>query len=226
MRFEHVSIPAVDPEGLSDWYARTLGVEATSNGDSDGVDGDAASVECGATTLEFQPATESALQHLALRTPADIDALTAWLAKRATIHSIEGAQSRRFEFLDAEAVYVADGAGNVLECLCYDGDAAEPLAGGVPIAGVTEVGLPAPDVLALVEWLESAVGLSAWGSPSESFAWVGDRQARFVVLPAGSEWYPTEQVADSESISATVVDSDATPGTYEHPKLPYKLVIS
>ena len=77
------------------------------------------------------------------------------------IHPIESAQSGRFEFLDADAVYVADGAGNVLECLCDDGDAAEPLAGGVPIAGVTEVGLPAPDVLAFVEWLESAVGLSA-----------------------------------------------------------------
>jgi len=139
------------------------------------------------------------------------------------IHPIESAQSGRFRFLDLDAVYVADGAGNVLECLCYDGDAAESLAGGVPIAGVTEVGLPAPEVLALVEWLESAVGLSAWGSPSESFAWVGDRQARFVVLPAGSEWYPTKQVADSEPISATVVDSDATQGTYEHPELSYEV---
>lgn len=223
MRFEHVSIPAADPEGLSDWYARTLGVETTSNGDSDGVDSDAARVDLGATTLGFQPAVEPAPQHLALRTPADIDALAASLTERATIHAIEGAQSRRFDFLDADAVYIADGAGNVLECLCYDGDAAEPLAGGVPIAGVTEVGLPAPDVLALVEWLESAVGLSAWGSPSESFAWVGDRQARFVVLPAGSEWYPTEQVAASEPISVSVVDSDATPGTYEHPELPYEI---
>lgn len=45
------------------------------------------------------------------------------------------------------------------------------------------------------------------------------------MLPAGSEWYPTEQVAGSESISATVVDSDATPGTYEHPELPYEVTI-
>ncbi|RJX49705.1 hypothetical protein [Halonotius pteroides] len=58
-----------------------------------------------------------------------------------------------------------------------------------------------------------------------SFAWVGDRRARFVVLPAGSEWYPTEAVADSEPISATVVDSEATPGTYEHPKLPYEITV-
>jgi hypothetical protein len=30
------------------------------------------------------------------------------------------------------------------------------------------------------------------------------------VLPAGSEWYPTEQVVDSEPVSVTVVDSGAT----------------
>jgi hypothetical protein len=212
MRFERVSIPAVDPEGLSDWYARTLGVDSESN-----------RVELGVTTLEFQPADESVSQHLALRTPAAIDDLTAWLAERATILPVEGAQSRRFDFLDADAVYVADPVGNVLECLCYDGDAKQSVDGAVPISGVTEVGLPAPETLPLVEWLESAVGLSAWGSPSESFAWVGDRAARFVVLPTGGEWYPTEESAAIEPISATVVDSDATPGTHEHPELPYEI---
>jgi hypothetical protein len=54
---------------------------------------------------------------------------------------------------------------------------------------------------------------------------LGDREARFVVLPAGSEWYPTEQVAASGPISATVVDSEATPGTYSHPELPYEITV-
>ena len=70
MRFERVSIPAVDPDDLREWYARTLGVDTTSDG-----------VELGDTTLEFQPAAKSASQHLALRTPAAIDDLTAWLAE-------------------------------------------------------------------------------------------------------------------------------------------------
>jgi catechol 2,3-dioxygenase-like lactoylglutathione lyase family enzyme len=71
MRFEHVSIPATDPDALSDWYGRTLGVEPTGDG-----------VDLGETTLRFEPATEPTPQHLALRTPADIDALAAWLAER------------------------------------------------------------------------------------------------------------------------------------------------
>ncbi|ERH02060.1 MAG: hypothetical protein J07HN6_01625, partial [Halonotius sp. J07HN6] len=148
MQFKRVSILATDPAALSDCYGRTLGV------DSDSVDSAVASVDLGATTLDFEPASEPGAVHLALRTPADSDALTAWLGERATIHSVDGEPSCRFDFLDADAVYVADGAGNVLECLCYDGDAARPVDGAVPIAGVTEVGLPAPETLALVDWLE------------------------------------------------------------------------
>ena len=214
MQFAQVSIPAVDPDALSEWYGQLFGVTAVDN-----------KLEVGATTLAFRSAAEAGAIHLAFRTPAAIGEVTDSLERQASILSVEGEQSRRFGFLDAEAVYFADPAGNVLECLCYDGDPRESVGESLPVAGVTEVGLPAPETLALVEWLEETVGLSAWGSPSESFAWVGDRNARFVVLPTGSEWYPTEQVADSEPISVSVVDSDATPGTYEHPELPYEVSI-
>jgi hypothetical protein len=55
---------------------------------------------------------------------------------------------------------------------------------------------------------------------------VGRRpRGRFVVLPAGNEWYSAEQAIDSELISATVVDSDATPRRDEHPELPYEIMI-
>lgn len=214
MQFEQVSIPAVDPDQLSSWYGSVFGVDAAGT-----------QIELGNSTLAFRSAVETGAVHLAVRTPAAIEELTAWLAERTTILPVEGQPSRRFAFLDADAVYLADPAGNVIECLCYDGDPRESVAESVPVAGITEVGLPAPEVLELVEWLEETVGLSAWGSPSESFAWVGDREARFVVLPAGSEWYPTETVASVEEISVSVVDSDAAPGTYSHPEFPYEVTV-
>ena len=97
--------------------------------------------------------------------------------------------------------------------------------GGLLIAGVTEVGMPAPEVLGLVDWLASSVGLSAWGSPSELFVWVGNREGRFVVLPAGGEWYPTDSAAGIEPMSVGVVDGDASAGTYAHPALPYEITV-
>lgn len=111
-----------------------------------------------------------------------------WTVDRLNLHQTDAEAARRFESLDADAIYASDAAGNVIEWLCDDDRGA---GGGDPAVaafdGVTEVGLPAPEPLALVEWLTESVGLSAWGSPSESFAWVGDRAPRFVVLPVGGE---------------------------------------
>jgi len=127
--------------------------------------------------------------------------------------------------LDATAIYFEDPEGNVLEGLCYDGDPRHRADSDV-VDGVTEVGLPAEEPLALVEWLEERVGLSAWGTPSDTFAWVGDRQARFVVIPTGREWYPTGRAAGSAPVSVTVVDESAPRGRYSHPTLPYEIRIA
>ena len=94
------------------------------------------------------------------------------------------------------------------------------------IASFTNLSPSVPEPLAIVAWLTEPARLSAWGSLSRSFAWDGDHGARFVVLPAGSEWYSAEQAADSEPISATVVVSDVTPGTYGHPELPYEITVA
>jgi len=147
-----------------------------------------------------------------------------WLAERATLLPVDGESSRWFEFLDATAIYFEDGEGNVLEGLCYDGDPRSDDLMAV-VDGLTEVGLPAHDPLALVEWLEGTVGLSAWGSPSETFAWVGDRHARFVVIPIGREWYPPKRTADIAPLSVTVTAESAHTGRHVHPRLPYEIVV-
>ena len=103
--------------------------------------------------------------------------------------------------------------------------ASEPTDSSRPVVNQPSARRPAPEPLALVEWLTESVGLSACGSPSESFAWVGDRTARFVVLPVGGEWYPTDRETGIEPMGVRVVDSDATPGTYRHPELPYDITV-
>ncbi|MFW6321271.1 MAG: VOC family protein [Halohasta sp.] len=222
MRFDHLRIPAADPDALRRWYGSLFGVDETLGDDRQ-------AVRLGETTLQFEQADASPPIHLAVRLLVDAETAVDRLAERATIIPVDGEPSRWFEFLRATAIYFDDAAGNVLEGLCYDGDprqsADDGLADGEWVDGVTEVGLPAHEPLALVEWLEGTVGLSAWGTPSETFAWVGDRQARFVVVPAGRAWYPTDRDAGVAPISVRLDADAATPDRHVHPTLPYEIVV-
>ena len=217
MRFKRVTIPAADPTGLGEWY------RARFTPDHEDAD-DAASVRLGETTLQFTDADSAPPAHLAFRLLLDGAKAVDWLTGRATLLPVDGDPSRRFAFLDATAVYFQDADGNVLEGLCYDGDP-RPAASATVVDGLTEIGLPARDPLAFIEWLETTVGLSGWGTPSDTFAWVGDRHARFVVIPTGRTWYPTGRTAGIAPITVTVADAAARPGRHVHPTLPYEIVV-
>jgi len=224
MRVDRLTIPAHEPTALSEWYALLFG--AGSTGDSNMTQPPASTVELGDSTLEITAAEEPSPVHLAVRLCCEPDEARDWLAERATLLPVEGESSRYFEFLDATALYFADPAGNVLEALCYAGDRRPTEASSDNwIGGITEIGLPAPEPLALVEWLDEAVGLSAWGSPSETFAWVGNRAARFVIVPAERSWYPTDWPAKPVPISVRLSATTARPGRYCHPTLPYEFVV-
>ncbi|MFO7833307.1 MAG: VOC family protein [Halohasta sp.] len=218
MQFTRVTIPAVDPPRIGEWYRSRFAPAPDSAGTGP-------SVRLGETGLRFTEADAAPPAHLAFRVLLEGAEIADWLADRATISPVDGEPSRRFEFLDATAVYFEDCEGNVLEGLCYDGDRRPTAVSASVVDGVTEVGLPARDPPALVEWLETTVGLSPWRTPSETFAWVGDRHARFVVIPTGREWYPTDRAAGSAPISVTVVDKSAHSGRHVHPTLPYEIVV-
>lgn len=224
MRVDRLTIPARDPTALSEWYGSLFGAEPTADGETTEA---TATVELGESTLELTSSESTSPVHVAVRLCCDLNEAIEWLNNRATILPVEGNSSRYFEFLDATAVYFEDPEGNVLEGLCYAGDS-RPAATDRHdwVDGITEIGLPAPEPLALVEWLEETVGLSAWGSPSETFAWVGDRTARFVVVPsADTSWYPTNRLVEIVPISVTVVAKSTPSGRYSHPSLPYEIVI-
>ena len=173
MQFKRVTIPAVDPLSVGNWYRSRLApdTDRARNGPA---------VRLGETTLRFTDPDTNPPAHLALRLLLDGEEIVDWLVERATILPVDGEPSRRFELLDPPA---------------------------------------------LVKWFETTVGLSVWGTPSDTFAWVGDRHARFVVIPTGREWYPTNRAADLAPISVIVVDKSTDPGRHIHPTLPYEIVV-
>lgn len=229
MQFRRVRFPASDPSKLAEWYRTVLGAEPASGGQvvrSERAGQSATEVQLGDTTLQLVESEPTPPAHLAVRLLVDGDEAVEWLSQQATILPVEGDRSRYFEFLDATAIYFEDPAGNVLEGLCYAGDP-RPETDSIAewVDGVTEVGLPAREPLALVEWLEERVGLPVWGTPGETFAWVGDRQARFVVVPAGREWYPTDRLGGIVPISVSLAFESVAPGRYSHPTLPYEITV-
>mgnify|MGYP006271632331 CR=1 FL=1 len=158
-------VPVVDPRRVGKWYRSWFDPDTDHAGDKP-------TVRLGETTLRFTDINTDTTPpaHLALRLLLDGKATVDWLAERATILPVDGEPSRRFEFLDATAVHFEDCEGNVLEGLCYDGDRRPTSGSATVVDGVTEIGLPAHDPLAFVEWLETTVGLSPWGTPSGTFA--------------------------------------------------------
>jgi len=221
MEFEQVTIPATEPETLAAWYER-FSVDADH---ADTAGGSTPQVQLGETTLRMTSADTAPPAHLAVRLAVEADQAADWLADRATILPVDGRPSRWFEFLEATAIYFDDPEQNVLEGLCYADDQHRDTDSEGVIDGLTEIGIPAPDPLALVEWFEQTVGLSAWGTPSETFAWVGTRTARFVVIPVGQTWYPTDREAALLPLSATVIDDSAVRGRHRHPRLPCEIRI-
>jgi catechol-2,3-dioxygenase len=224
MEFDRVQIPAVDPPTLAEWYGDLFGVDTEETVDSTA--STLTQIQLGETTLQFVSVEAAPPAHLAFRLLATVEAAVDWLADRATMLPVEDQQYRWFDFLDATAIYFEDPEGNVLEGLCYKGDSRRSVDPRAAVDGVTEVGLPAHEPLTLVEWLQEAVGLSAWGNPSDTFAWVGDRHARFVVVPAARDWSPTDRQAGLGPLSATVVDPSARPGRHSHPTVPYEIVVA
>jgi len=224
MRITRLTIPARDPTALSEWYGSLF--RANSPADGTVVEEPTATVDLGESTLELTSAEQPSPVHVAVRFCCGPDEAIEWVDEQATILPVDGDSSRYFEFLDATAIYFEDPDGNVLEGLCYGGDLRAAAANSHSrVDGVTELGLPAPEPLAFVDWLENTVGLSAWGSPSETFAWVGDRKARFVVVPAGRSWYPTDRSAEIVPISVRLSANSADPGRHSHPKLPYEIIV-
>jgi len=110
---------------------------------------------------------------------------------------VEAKPTTRFDFLDADATYVLDPEGNILECLAYDRDADNQIATGdthrsklmaEALRSITEVGLPGSDPVAL------------------------------------REWYPTDRPSGVDPIEATVGGAGVS-GRHEHPTEPYSVVV-
>ncbi|ELZ58475.1 MULTISPECIES: VOC family protein [unclassified Haloferax] len=213
MKFTRVALAATDPISLCEFYVETLGFAA--------VPGSQRAATAGETTLWFELG-DTDPGHLAFTVAAAVDSVVAWLDDQAGVDVLDtdAGPSVRFDFLGCDSVYFEDPEGNVVEYVCYDGDAAGEFDPATDLRGATEVGMAVPDVASFVTSLTEALGIE----PLESFeggdlVFVGDRDARFVVSPVGRPWYPTDSEATVGPASAQC-DAD---GVFDPEGLPYRV---
>ena len=60
---------------------------------------------------------------------------------------------------------------------------------------IQELAWAADDVPAFVSQLQATTGLPAYGTPSPTFAPLGDEQGLLIVVQTGREWFPQTGVA-------------------------------
>ncbi len=207
-----LSAPAGSMESLQRFYAGCLGVPAQAG------NGDQLMLAVGDARLAFVPAAdgERPFYHVVLLVPGNrYPAARAWLERCAELLSRPGQTATifRFDAWDADACYVHDPAGNIVELIAHRG-VAETSGADAPfaadeLAGISELGLVVADPPAAARTLASA-GLALWSGSVEgtdALAFVG-RQAHTLILCApGRPWLPTQRPAECHPVVAQLSDA-------------------
>jgi hypothetical protein len=169
----------------------------------------------GGATIEFTGAdgSERPFYHFALLAPGNrYEATRAWLQGCTELLSRPGESSTvfRFDAWDADACYVHDPAGNIVELIAHRGVRETPGSAGRfhvgELAGISEVGMVVTDPPAAARTL-AASGLKLWSGGvdgEDALAFIG-RQAHTLILCApGRPWLPTHRRAECYPVTATL----------------------
>jgi catechol 2,3-dioxygenase-like lactoylglutathione lyase family enzyme len=164
--------------------------------------------------LEFSPTSErEPFYHFAFRVPRNrfVDA-REWLGRHAELLSEPDSKETTFQFpnWNAEACYVHDPAGNIVELIAHRGLPDEsPHAGpfdATELLGVCEVGLVGHDPPGMARALGS-LGVRLWDGTLDvpgSLAFAGGPDGTLILSPPGRGWMPTGRAAEVWEVEVEV----------------------
>ena len=193
MLIDKLQLFTAQPQELVDFYTVVLELPAA------GQD----SVQTGATRLVFLPAPAGwqGAYHFAINIPPNRFAVACdWLRQRTPLLQ-DQAGDQVFELAapwNAQSVYFADSAGNILELIARRllPDAPGPFNASQMLS-ISEIGLAVEDVPRTVERLEKFTALAGKpglqvfsGQDSPDFCAVGDAHGLFIVVAQGRKWLP------------------------------------
>jgi hypothetical protein len=206
VRFVHVTLRADESrvDELRAFYGGALGLDSAGG----------CSFHVGATALEFSPVAHAEpFYHFALRVPRNrFDSARTWLGERAELLPDEETGDTRFDFRfwNAEACYVHDPCGNIVELIAHHELPEEtpddgPFAGS-ELLGLCELGAAGDDVPAMARAL-GRLGIELWDGTIEvpgRLAFMGGRDGVLILAPLGRGWLPTGRPSEQWPVDAVV----------------------
>jgi catechol 2,3-dioxygenase-like lactoylglutathione lyase family enzyme len=169
----------------------------------------------GGTRLEFSRTSEGApFYHFAFRVPRNrFAAAREWLAGHADLLPEPGSKETTFQFpnWNAEACYINDPGGNIVELIAHRGLPDESPHSGpfeaTELLGVCEVGLVGHDPPAMARALER-LGVRLWDGTLEvpgRLAFMGAPDGTLILTPPGRGWMPTGRAAEPWAVEVEAV---------------------
>lgn len=193
MRIERLTLHASDLGAQRTFYTELLGLPVEAD------QADSLTLRAGSTALRFVPGEVAGPYHFAFNVPEDrFGSARAWLEERVTLLPDEtGEAIFHSDNWNADMVYFRDADGNILEFIARHTLPAAPGSGfGVAdVLGVSELGLPTPDVPATARDLQDRFDLPTYGETSPTFAPLGDEEGLLIVVPVGRGWFPVGEPA-------------------------------
>jgi catechol 2,3-dioxygenase-like lactoylglutathione lyase family enzyme len=164
-------------------------------------DGSRCTVRAGWSELHFKQddSGEAPFYHFAFNIPpGKLDEAHNWLRHRTSLLSNEKGDRFYFPFWDAEAVYIEDPSGNIVEFIARSGTGTpsdEPFSGASALC-ISEVGLPVQEFSALDRSLRRQLGIRHYFEPTDDISIIGDADASLVLVRDRRGWMPTGREAE------------------------------
>ncbi len=208
MLLAELTLPSKDLDQQAAYYADVLGLPVQRAMEK-------VLIQAGESRLQFQQAAASweGHFHFAFEIPNNrFDQAKNWLQRRATLLKDEdGSDTIEHASWQAHSLYFKDPAGNVLEFIARDqaGTAsASEFFRPENILRVSEIGIAADDVPALVSDIARETGLPVYGNASPNFTAVGDLGGLLIVVERDHIWLPNSGVPAEYSTFEVYVETD------------------
>ena len=194
MNITYLELPTRDLLAQMDFYSKALELSAYLSAEK-------LEIQVGATKLVFTQADPdfNGAYHFAFNIPENqFHAAKAWISNRIPLlHDETGKDEFESESWNSNSVYFKDAAGNVLEFIARHNlkNAVSDKFDSSQILNISEIGLPAENVIAFAKELCARLDLSVFKQePNATFTPVGDDNGLFILPIQNRIWIPNSGV--------------------------------